>query len=83
MVDKGGASFFGSIGFDGGAAGRGAGGTSSWRLLNILIIAALPYITTELRNYTLLVYRGFYKKGKRFTRNFRRCRHKYGGLLYL
>jgi hypothetical protein len=43
MLDKGVASFFGSIGFDGGAAGRGAGGTSSWlRLLNRLIIAALP-----------------------------------------
>jgi hypothetical protein len=53
MLDKGVASFFGSIGFDGeaagrfdgGAAGRGAGGTSSWlRLLNRLIIAALPFV---------------------------------------
>jgi hypothetical protein len=46
MLDKGVASFFGSIGFDGGgAAGRGAGGTSSWlRLLKMLIIAALPFM---------------------------------------
>jgi len=43
MLDKGVASLFGSIGFDGGAAGRGAGGFSSWlRLLNKLMMAALP-----------------------------------------
>jgi hypothetical protein len=66
MLDKGIASFLVSMGFDGGAAGRGAGGTSSWlRLLNKLIKAALPcyeipYVTV------LLVYRGILKKGKPF-----------------
>jgi hypothetical protein len=74
MLDKGGASFLGSIGFDGGdagrfggcAAGRGAGGISSWlRLLNKLIRAALPAdMRTKAKFYVLLVYRGFQKKGK-------------------
>jgi hypothetical protein len=78
MVDKGGASFFASIGFDGatagrftvggGADGRGAGGTSSWlRLLKILIRAVLPSNNGgTLRCYVLLVYRAFQKKGKPF-----------------
>jgi hypothetical protein len=60
MVDKVGASFFGSMGFDGGAAGRlgggaavrGAGGTSSWlRLLKILTIAALPFYEDKTQHW--------------------------------
>src|SRR5438477_10317214 len=67
MLDKGVASFLVSIGFDGRAAGLGAGGVSSELrcLLNILTIAAL----LGIKNYRctpadFLVYRGMWKKGK-------------------
>jgi hypothetical protein len=48
VLDKGVASFLASMGFDGGAAaGRGAGGTSSGRLLKILIMAVLPFMKSR------------------------------------
>src|SRR2546425_926506 len=67
MLDKGVASFLVSIGFDGRAAGLGAGGVSSELrcLLNILTIAALLGIKNHRCNPAdLLVYRGIVKKGK-------------------